>query len=71
MCYHYRTGLVCRVSNTLDKGPFALGKGFAECGKPHSVKKITVNAPLPSVFFRALGKKVETGRANSTNETGE
>ena len=29
---HYRTGLVCRVSNTLGKGPFALGKGFAECG---------------------------------------
>ena len=28
----YRTGLVCRVSNTLGKGPFALGKGFAECG---------------------------------------
>jgi len=31
-CTHYRTGLVCRVSNTLGKGPFALGKGFAECG---------------------------------------
>ena len=29
---HYRTGLVCRVSNTLGKGSFALGKGFAECG---------------------------------------
>ena len=29
---HYRTGLVCRVSNTLGKCPFALGKGFAECG---------------------------------------
>ena len=23
---------VCRVSNTLGKDPFALGKGFAECG---------------------------------------
>jgi len=46
---HYRTGLVCRVSNTLGKGPFALGK-------PHSVKKVTAKAPLPSVFFRALGK---------------
>ena len=32
MNIHYRTGLVCRVSNTLGKGPFALGKGFAECG---------------------------------------
>jgi len=29
---HYRTGLVCQVSNTLGKDPFALSKGFAECG---------------------------------------
>lgn len=29
---HYRTGRLCRVSNTLGKDPFALGKGFAECG---------------------------------------
>ena len=25
-------------------------------GKPHSVKKVTAKASLPSVFFRALGK---------------
>jgi len=25
-------------------------------GKPHSVKKVTAKTPLPSVFFRALGK---------------
>ena len=46
---HYRTGLVCGMSNTLGKGLFALGK-------PHSVKKVTAKALLPSVFFRALGK---------------
>jgi hypothetical protein len=28
---HYRTQLLCRVSQTLGKGYFTLGKGFAEC----------------------------------------
>ena len=30
--YHYPTRVLCRVPNTLGKDPFALGKGFAECG---------------------------------------
>jgi hypothetical protein len=28
---HYPTQLLCRVSQTLGKGYFTLGKGFAEC----------------------------------------
>jgi hypothetical protein len=28
---HYRNQLLCRVSQTLGKGYFTLGKGFAEC----------------------------------------
>jgi hypothetical protein len=28
---HYRNRVLCRVSKTLDKGYFTLGKGFAEC----------------------------------------
>jgi hypothetical protein len=29
--HHYRNQLLCRVSETHDKGYFTLGKGFAEC----------------------------------------
>jgi hypothetical protein len=28
---HYRNRVLCRVSKTLGKGHFTLGKGFAEC----------------------------------------
>jgi hypothetical protein len=28
---HYRNRVLCRVSKTLGKGYFTLGKGFAEC----------------------------------------
>jgi hypothetical protein len=28
---HYRNRVLCRVSKTLSKGYFTLGKGFAEC----------------------------------------
>jgi hypothetical protein len=31
MCYHYRNRILCRVSKTLGKGYFTLGKAFAEC----------------------------------------
>ena len=34
----------------------AKGLPSVALGKPHSVKKVTVKASLPSVFFRALGK---------------
>jgi hypothetical protein len=30
-CSHYRTQFLCRVSQTLGKGYFTLGKAFAEC----------------------------------------
>jgi hypothetical protein len=47
----------------LGKGPFALGKGFAECRTrqrfcqvERTTKILSVKASLPSVFCRALGK---------------
>ena len=40
-------------------------------GKAHTAFHLPAKPALPSAFFRALGKKVETGRAISTNETGE
>jgi hypothetical protein len=54
---HYRNRVLCRVSKTLGKGYFTLGKGFAETlGKEHSAKISSAKGSLPSAFFRTLGK---------------
>jgi hypothetical protein len=34
----------------------ALGKALNTLGKEHTAKKLSVKRPLPSVFYRALGK---------------
>ena len=58
---HYRTGLVCRVSNTLGKGPFALGKGFAECGtRQTALGKKSDGEGTFAECQKALGKLFET-----------
>jgi hypothetical protein len=41
------------VFRALGKNLNTLGKGFA---KEHTAKKLSVKRPLPSVFYRALGK---------------
>ena len=56
----YTTGLAlfaeCRIHSAKALLHSAKGLPSAALGKPHSVKKVTAKAPLPSVFFRALGK---------------
>jgi len=46
----------CRIHSAKTLLHSAKGLPSVALGKPHSVKKVTAKAPLPSVFFRALGK---------------
>jgi hypothetical protein len=48
--HHYRTQLLCRVSQTLGKGYFTLGK-------ERSANCTSATASLPSTFCRALDKE--------------
>ena len=61
----YTTGLAlfaeCRIHSAKALLHSAKGLPSVALGKPHSVKKVTAKAPLPSVFFRTLGKLFETG----------
>ena len=56
----FTTGLAffaeCRIHSAKALLHSAKGLPSVALGKPHSVKKVTAKAPLPSVFFRALGK---------------
>ena len=55
---HYRRQLFCRVSQTLGKGRYILGKAFAECtlGKGRSVNSLSAKTSLSSALYQALGK---------------
>jgi hypothetical protein len=46
---HYRNRVLCRVSKTLGKDYFTLGK-------EHSTIFLSAKGSLPSTFFRTLGK---------------
>jgi len=46
----------CRIHSAKALLHSVKGLPSVALGKPHSVKKVTAKAPLPSVFFRALGK---------------
>jgi hypothetical protein len=56
--YHYRNQLLCRVSETHDKGYFTLGKGFAECNtRQRTLGELYIGNNLFAEYFcRALGK---------------
>jgi hypothetical protein len=56
--HHYRNRVLRRVSKTLGKGYFTLGKGFAECNARQRTlgKDFIGKGSLPSAFFRTLGK---------------
>jgi hypothetical protein len=55
---HYRNRVLCRVSKTLDKGYFTLGKGFAECNtRQRTLDKYFIGKGFfAEYFFRTLGK---------------
>ena len=46
----------CRIHSAKALLHSAKGLPSVALGKPHSVKKVTAKALLPSVFFQALGK---------------
>jgi hypothetical protein len=56
---HYRNRVLCRVSKTLGKGYFPLGKGFAECNtRQRTLGKYFIGKRFfAECFFRTLGKE--------------
>jgi hypothetical protein len=49
---HCRTQLLCRVSQTLDKGYFTLGKGFAECNtRQRTLGELYIGNSLFAEYF--------------------
>jgi hypothetical protein len=49
---HYRTQLLCRVSQTLGKGYFTLGKGFAECStRQRTLGELYIGSGLFAEYF--------------------
>jgi hypothetical protein len=49
---HYRTQLLCRVSQTLGKGYFTLGKGFAECNtRQRTLGELYISNSLFAEYF--------------------
>jgi len=83
MLYHYRTRVLCRVSQTLGKGRKTLGKFFAECSTRRSVHGLssTGEAGFAECLFSgtrqtfavcqaALGKKSWNGTDEQANGTG-
>jgi hypothetical protein len=49
---HYRTQFLCRVSQTLGKGYFTLGKGFAECNtRQRTLDKLYIGNNLFAEYF--------------------
>jgi hypothetical protein len=55
---HYRNRVLCRVSKTLGKGYFTLGKAFAECNnRQRTLDKYFIGKGFfAECFFRTLGK---------------
>jgi hypothetical protein len=55
---HYRNCVLCRVSETLGIGYFALGKAFAECYTWQRIlsKYFIAKDFFPEYFFRTFGK---------------
>ena len=52
MCYHYRNRVLCRVSKTLGKGYFTLGKGFAECNtRQRTLGELYIGNSLFAEYF--------------------
>jgi hypothetical protein len=52
LTYHYRTQLLCRVSQTLGKGYFTLGKGFAECNtRQRTLGELYIGNSLFAEYF--------------------
>jgi hypothetical protein len=51
-CNHYRTQLLCRVSQTLGKGYFTLGKGFVECNtRQRTLGELYIGNSLFAEYF--------------------
>jgi hypothetical protein len=49
---HYRTQLLCRVSQTLGKGYFTLGKGFTECNtRQRTLDELYIDNGLFAEYF--------------------
>ena len=68
---HYRNRVLCRVSKTLGKGYFTLGKGFAECntrqitlGKEHSARVL-----CRVLFFGHSAKTLSSVKKHSAKKT--
>jgi hypothetical protein len=54
---HYRNCVLCRVSKTLGKGYFTLGKGFAECNaRQRTLGKDFIGKGFFAECFLTLGK---------------
>jgi hypothetical protein len=52
ICTHYRTQLLCRVSESLGKGYFTLGKGFAECNtRQRTLGELYIDNNLFAEYF--------------------
>jgi hypothetical protein len=50
--FHYRTQLLCRVSQTLGKGYFTLGKGFVECNtRQRTLGELYIGNSLFAEYF--------------------
>jgi hypothetical protein len=50
--HHYRRQLLCRVSQTLGKGYFIPGKGFAECNtRQRTLGKLYIGSGLFAEYF--------------------
>jgi hypothetical protein len=58
MIHHYRNRVLCRVSKTLGKDYFTLGKGFAECNtRQRTLGKYFIGKGFfAECFFQTLGK---------------
>jgi hypothetical protein len=55
---HYRTQLLCRVSHTLSKGYFTLGKGFAECNtRQITLGKLYIGSGLFAEYFLSVTRQ--------------
>ena len=66
--WHYRTAILCRVSQALSKGLFALGKGFAECcTRQRTLGKEAIGKGLFAEFFSS-GTRQRLCRVSGTRQ---
>jgi hypothetical protein len=68
--YHYRTRVLCRVSQTLGKGHFTIGKAFVECYTRQRIldKYFIGKGFFAEYFFRTLSKDFDECRKALSKE---